>query len=77
MTDDNGPLSVGGWLITMIILMIPLVNIVMLLVWAFGNGNECRSNWAKANLIFIVILIVLMVVLTILGVANMPAPDSY
>ena len=40
--------SIGNWVITLIILAIPLVNIIMLFVWAFNrNTNITKANWAK------------------------------
>ena len=47
MTDptpfDSGPMSVKDWVITLLILALPLINIVMMLVWAFGGtGNINR-----------------------------------
>jgi len=61
---QHKPVSTGDWIVTLIISMIPLVNLVMLLVWAFGsNTNPSKANWAKAYLAFIAILIVLYTVL--------------
>ncbi len=49
---ENRPVSVGDWMLTYLLMCIPLVNIIMLLVWAFGGGApESKSNWAKASLI--------------------------
>ena len=59
---NDQPLSVGGWIGTMIVLMIPVVNFIMLLVWAFGSGNKSRKNYCLASLIIAVIMIVLIVV---------------
>ncbi len=57
---ENKPMSVGDWLITMIVTSIPIVGLIMLLVWAFSSGtNESKKNWAKAALIFYVIMGVL------------------
>ncbi|KLR78260.1 hypothetical protein M703_03475 [Neisseria gonorrhoeae SK29344] len=36
----------------MIVFMIPLVNIVMFFVWAFGRGNPNRANFCKALFLF-------------------------
>lgn len=48
-------MSVGEW-------MLPLVNIIMLFVWAFGGGtNPTKANYCKASLIWIAIVIVLYV----------------
>ena len=39
---------------------IPLVGVVMLLIWAFGgNTNPNKANWAKASLIWAVIMMVI------------------
>jgi hypothetical protein len=54
------PITLGEWMLTLLLCVIPLVNIVMLLVWAFsGNTNPSKANWAKASLIWFVIGIVL------------------
>ena len=51
--------SVKEWLITNLIMMIPLVNIVMMLVWAFGsNTNPNKANYFKATLILFAIVMV-------------------
>ena len=48
------PISIGNWIISLILTMIPIVNIIMLFVWAFSNGtNPTKANWAKAALILI------------------------
>lgn len=60
-TNDQ-PLSVGGWIATMIVLMIPVVNFIMLLVWAFGSGNNSRKNYCLASLIIAVVMIALIMV---------------
>ena len=57
-------MSVGSWLITLLILAIPRVNIVMYFIWAFGNGNENRKNFCRAGLIFMLIAVVLSVLLS-------------
>ena len=50
------PMSIGDWIITSIILAIPIVGFVMLFVWGFGsNTHPSKANWAKASLIMIVI----------------------
>lgn len=54
-------MSVGEWLITMLILIIPIVNIVMLFVWGFGNADP-RRNYARASLIWMAISIVLVII---------------
>ncbi|MCR5194706.1 MAG: hypothetical protein K6D38_00165 [Pseudobutyrivibrio sp.] len=57
----NDEMTVGQWLVTLLIGIIPFVNIVMLIVWACGNPVEkrARKNWAIAQLIMMAIILVL------------------
>jgi quinol-cytochrome oxidoreductase complex cytochrome b subunit len=59
-TTQVNHVTLGEWMVTMLIAAIPLVNIIMLFVWGFGsNTNPSKANWAKAVLIWSVIAIVL------------------
>ena len=54
------PISMGEWIITTIILAIPIVGFIMLFVWGFGSNTQpSKANWAKAALIMMGIGIVL------------------
>ncbi len=54
------PISLGEWVITTIILAIPIVGFIMLFVWGFGSNTQpSKANWAKATLIMIAVSIVL------------------
>ena len=57
--------TVGEWIAAGIIMLIPIVNLVMLFVWAFsGNVKKSKSNYFKAQLV----LILIYIALAILGV---------
>jgi len=61
--QDLKPMSVKDWLITLLIMAIPLVGLVMLFVYAFGSdGNVNRRNWAKAQLIVMAIVLGLVLI---------------
>jgi hypothetical protein len=48
------PLTIGNWIGTMFLLAIPLVNIIMLIVWAAtGSTHPSKKSFAQAYLIFI------------------------
>ncbi len=68
------PVSMGEWLISMLLMCIPCVNIVLMFVWAFGsNVNKSKSNYFKAALIWAGISIALSVIMIIamtLGMAS-------
>lgn len=60
MDNNYRPVSVGDWILTYLLLSIPLVNIVLIFVWAFGqNTPVSKANWAKALLIWALIGFVL------------------
>lgn len=62
--SENGVVKVGDWMISILIMSIPLVGLIMLFVWAFGKGeNENKKNWAKANLIWFAIMTVIMIII--------------
>lgn len=53
-------ISTKDWVLTILITSIPILNIIMLFVWAFGGGTvKSKSNWAKAMLIWMIVAIVL------------------
>ncbi len=56
------PMSLGDWIITMLVLAIPCVGLIMTFVWGFGQGNTSRKNYCRAVLIFAVIGVVLGVI---------------
>lgn len=57
------PMTMGDWLITFIIQAIPLVGIIMLFVWAFGDGTHpSKKTWAQASLVFALIMFILVIV---------------
>lgn len=64
---DSGleePVSFGDWMVTMLLMCIPCVNIIMLFVWGFGSGTKkSKSNYCKAMLVWMVIATVLTFVL--------------
>ena len=63
----SNEVSVGDWIITFIITAIPLVGLIMLFVWAFGDGtNPSKRNWARAYLILGLIAFVLVIIFFIL-----------
>ena len=63
--------SVGSWVLALFLFFIPIVNLVYLLVLAFGSGGSAtKKNWAKAGLIWLAIGLVLSVIAySLLGAA--------
>ncbi len=58
------PLSVGQYILTFILLGIPLVNIILLFVWSFGNDvNVNKKSFCRAVLIIVIVATILSVIL--------------
>ncbi|RUT28005.1 hypothetical protein EJP77_18490 [Paenibacillus zeisoli] len=58
-------MSVKQWVGTMLLLAIPVVNVILLFVWAFGGGNISpnKKNYSRAALLIALIGIGIYVVL--------------
>ncbi len=67
------PMTLGDWLLTLLISMIPIVGFIMILVWAFKpNVNVNKANWAKALLILMVALTAFAILFSSAIVAMLP-----
>ena len=65
---DTSPMTVGDWLITIILLGIPLVGFIMLLYWSLSStGNLNRRNYCLATLVIVAIVIVLFIIFALFG----------
>lgn len=60
------PVKVGEWVLSMLLMMVPCVNIIMMFVWAFSNTEKkSKSNFFKAYLIFCGISLGVMILIWI------------
>lgn len=53
-------MTLGNWVITFLLLAIPVVNIVLLFVWALGTDvNKSKKIYCQAELIVLGVVLVL------------------
>ena len=73
MENNNyRPMSIGDWIVTWILMAIPIVNFVLLLVWAFStNTQPSKKSWAQASLIFLLIIIVFYIIVAGIILSNL------
>lgn len=65
-TDQT--VSLGQWMLTLFLTFIPVVNIIMLIVWAVSSSTPpSKANWARAALLWMAIFFVLAILLSIVG----------
>lgn len=61
---NQDTLTVGDWMIILLLISIPVINIIMLFVWALSSDtNETKSNFAKAVLMWFVVIIIIWILL--------------
>ncbi len=60
---DERPMSTGEWFLTLLVLAIPLLNLIMYIVWAFGAGNRNRVNFCRATILWTLIGVAIYVIL--------------
>jgi hypothetical protein len=65
--SDKNHVSIWFWIGSMIVMAIPLVNLVMVLVWAFMGENESRKNYFKACIIVFLFWTAVAAVLLLCG----------
>ncbi|MCL2694703.1 MAG: hypothetical protein FWE69_00065 [Clostridiales bacterium] len=56
--ESEKAVSVGNWIGTFFLTLIPVVNIIMLFVWAFGAQTKSKRNYGRAMLWMTLILAV-------------------
>lgn len=61
-------MSSGGWLVTLTLLFIPVVNIILLFIWAFFSDSvpEEKKNFSRASIVLMTILIFVMLVIAVM-----------
>jgi heme/copper-type cytochrome/quinol oxidase subunit 2 len=67
IVNSCAPITVGQWIITFILLAIPVVNIVLLFIWVFDSDtNPSKKSFAKASHIIMAVLFVVSIISAIL-----------
>ncbi len=75
---DTSPMSMGDYLLMIFLSAIPLAGFILLLVWAFdSNVNINKRNYARAYLIFGLVVVGLFVVICIIAGIAGASSSSY
>ena len=61
-TINNQAMTLKDWIITYLLLLIPVANIVLMFIWAFGKDtNPSKKTYFQAQLIILAVLLVLYI----------------
>ena len=70
-------MTLGNWIATVVLTCIPCINLIMLIVWAVGNGYVERKRYAQATLIVAAVLVVLYIIfMALFGTAIMSSLNA-
>ena len=75
----SSPLKVSDYFVMLLVACIPLVNVILLLIWAFSSGtNVNRKNFCRAYLLIMVIAWVISFILSLglVGLIDVIATDD-
>ena len=62
--QSSSDMTVKDWLLTYLLCCIPIANIVLMFMWAFGNkAKPSKKTWARAGLILCLIVLVIEVLM--------------
>lgn len=66
--DREKSLTFGDWMVTILVLAIPLVNVVALIYWAASSGtNVSKQDYARASIAWSLIGLAVFLVLSLTG----------
>ena len=54
-TADYKPVSIGGWIATLLLSAVPVLNLLLWIIWAFSAKRPSRRSFAAALLILTLI----------------------
>ena len=64
------PMTIGNWMATQLLMLIPIANIILVFVWAFGsNVNPSKKTYFQAQLIWALIWTGFFVIIAIIASA--------
>ena len=69
MGNDKNYVSVWVWLLAIIVMGIPGVNVLVAFVGSFLGDNDSRKNFFRAQLLLILLAVVLMLIGIAVGIA--------
>lgn len=68
LPDKKDPLTTGQFLGMDLLMLVPVLNIVLLILWGFGeNANQNRKNWARSRLVWLTILLVITIFVLVIA----------
>jgi uncharacterized membrane protein len=61
--DDDNYISVGGWMLLLLVPAIPLIGWILIIILAFTGNNQTRKNYFRAMLAWVLLMVIGIVAL--------------
>ncbi|GEM_PF-2928259 len=71
-TSDDAPMTTMDWVLTHILMALPIVNLIFFVIWSVGSGNRSRVTYCRAQLLIVFMVLAMMAFLSLLGVGIAP-----
>ncbi len=65
--QDRNYISLGQWMLWLLLAAIPCVGLIVVLIMAFAGENESRKNYFRALILWFVILAAVVALIAVLG----------
>ena len=65
--DDKNYISVGHWMLLLLLASLPCVGVILILVFAFVGENESRKNYFRALIAWFLVILGIILILGLLG----------
>ena len=65
--NDKNYISVGHWMLLMLLTGLPCIGVILILIFAFVGENESRKNYFRALIAWFLIIAGIVLVLALLG----------
>ncbi|MEO6846864.1 MAG: hypothetical protein ABI443_05365 [Chthoniobacterales bacterium] len=71
---ESKTITLGDWMITILLLAIPFVNLILLIIWSVSESTApSKKNFARAYLIWLAIGIILSILFFVLFAGSIAA----
>jgi hypothetical protein len=65
--STDSEVSVGYWMMALLVTCIPIVNLIVVPILAFSGGNPSKRNYYRAILVWVAMIIGLQVAVLLTG----------
>lgn len=62
MRDEDNYMSVGQWMLLLLITAIPVIGWILIIILAFAGSNQTRKNYFRALIAWFLLIVISIIV---------------